>query len=162
MSVLQDEQKPIMLRPYQSDIIERATKAKGNVLIEAPTGAGKSVMAKHIAQDEAEKGGKVLIVAPKRVLLEQLANTFSNLNPQIIHGIKDYDKSHNVFVSTLQTAHKRQLGFTPTLILIDEVHFGFTGKMIERLLSDYRGKLIGLSATPYDKTGKTLKGLIYI
>ena len=148
----------ITLRPYQKHIIEEVGIQKGSVLIEAPTGAGKSVMASEIARNETEKEGKVLIVAPKLILLEQLQDTFRALNPQIIHGAKDYDKTHNVFISTIQTAHKRDLGFKPTMIMLDEVHFGFTGKMIEALLKDFDGRLIGLSATPYDKHGFPLKG----
>ena len=156
--ILEKQQGVIVLRPYQSDIVERATKAKGSVLIELATGGGKSVIAKDIIKHETEQGGKALIVAPKITLLEQLANTFDELHPQIIHGVKDYDSSHNVFVSTLQTAHKRKLGFTPTMIVIDEVHFGFTGKMIKQLLDSFTGKVVGLSATPYDKQGKVLQG----
>lgn len=148
----------MQLRPYQADIIDRASRAKGSVLIEAPTGAGKSVMAKFIARNEIDNGGTVLIVAPKITLIEQLTETFADLAPQVIHGGGKYDSGHNVFISTLQTAHRRKLGFIPTLIMVDEVHHGFTGKMIEQLLKDFDGKLIGLSATPYDKQGKRLQG----
>lgn len=42
--------------------------------------------------------------------------------------------------------------------MIDEVHYGFSGKMIEQLLQDFKGKVVGLSATPYDKQGKPLQG----
>ncbi len=146
------------LRPYQKNIIEDATSAEGSVLIEAPTGSGKSVMASEIARSEVAKGGIVLIVAPKIILLEQLQETFSMLKPQIIHGARDYDKAHSVFISTIQTAHKRDLGFEPTMILIDEVHYGFSGKMIKKLLLDFGGRLIGLSATPYDERGEALQG----
>jgi superfamily II DNA or RNA helicase len=149
---------PFTLRPYQEEIINQTTKARGSVLIEAPTGSGKSVIASKVALNETKKGGKVLIVAPKVILLEQLRDTFANLNPQIIHGPKDYDTEHNVFISTLQTAHKRELGFEPSMILIDEVHHGFSGKMIKQLLSNFNGRLIGLSATPYDQNGLHLDG----
>ena len=148
----------IELRPYQADIVKRASEAKGGVLIELPTGGGKTIIAKEIIRREIDKGGAALIVAPKVTLLDQIADTFKDLHPQIIHGPKDYDRGHNVFVSTLQTAHKRKLGFTPTLIVIDEIHFGFTGKMLKRLLEGFKGKVVGLSATPYDKQGKALEG----
>ena len=146
------------LRLYQRDIIERTVNAKGSVLIEAPTGSGKSVMAREIAKREIQRGGVVLVVAPKIQLLKQLAETFGDLRPEIIHQGKPYDKRHDLFVSTIQTAHRKKLGFDPTMIIVDEVHHGFTGKMIERLLKAFKGRLIGLSATPYDKEGKPLKG----
>ncbi len=145
-------------RPYQTDIINIATDAKGSVLIESPTGSGKTYMAKQIIQNEIKNNGKALIVAPKINLLDQMADTFIDLAPQIIHGQKDYNPEHNVFVSTLQTAYQRELGFTPSMILIDETHYGFTGKMINKLLDGFDGKVVGLSATPYDKKGNPLEG----
>ena len=127
-------------------------------LVESPTGSGKSYMGRQIADIELKGGGKVLVVAPKLHLLSQLAEAFSEFDPQIIQGSRKYDPSHNVFVSTLQSVYRRELGFEPTLIIIDEIHFGFSGKMIEKLLDGYKGKLIGLSATPYDNRGAPLKG----
>jgi len=152
------ENLDLILRPYQIEIAKRVKKSEKSVLIEAPTGSGKSVIASEIAKDEIAKGGIVLIVAPKVILLEQLQETFFTLEPQIIHGPKDYDRNHSVFISTLQTAHKRELGFEPSMIMIDEVHFGFSGKMIEMLLSNFNGRLIGLSATPYDQNSKPIEG----
>jgi len=157
-TILEQKKGAFELRSYQKYIIDDVADATGSVLVEAPTGSGKSVMANEIAKHESEKGGKVLIVAPKIILLEQLQETFHQLEPQIIHGAQDYDKEHNVFISTIQTAHKRDLGFEPTMILIDEVHFGFSGKMIKELLAEFDGRLVGLSATPYDKMGKLLQG----
>ena len=148
----------IVLRPYQRDIVVRVIEGVGNTLIQSPTGSGKSVIAKEILQQLTADGKKALIVAPKINLLQQLSDTFRDLNPQIIHSKAKYDVNQSVFISTVQTAHKRDLGFEPDIILIDEVHFGFSGKMIEQLLKDFKGRLIGLSATPYDKKGELLKG----
>lgn len=148
----------IKLRDYQKDIIKAVEICKGSVLIEVPTGGGKSVIASEIAKNEIKEGGKVLIVAPKIILLEQLQATFSEINPQVIHGSKKYDKTHSVFISTLQTSYKRDLGFEPTMIIIDEVHFGFSGKMIKKLLCNFNGRLIGLSATPYNQNGELIEG----
>ena len=153
-----DKKIELLLRPYQNSIVKTVKQSEGSVLIEAPTGSGKSVIACEIAKNEIVKGGKILIVAPKTILLDQLQETFSQLEPQIIHGTKDYDTSHSVFISTLQTAHKRELGFEPTMIIIDEVHFGFSGKMLQTLLKDFKGRLIGLSATPYDQNGEPIQG----
>lgn len=152
----------ITLRPYQTDIIEQCISSKEDTLIQAPTGSGKTVMAKEIATHEIANGGKVLIIVPKLALLDQVIETFNSMNPATIHGKLDYDPSHNLFVSTVQTAHKRDLGFEPTLILIDEIHYGFHGKMIKELLNDYTGRLIGLSATPYDTEGHVIQGFTKI
>ncbi|MCW8895005.1 DEAD/DEAH box helicase [Sulfurimonas sp.] len=157
-SASQKDTVEVILRPYQNSIIKSVKESQGSVLIEAPTGSGKSVVASEIAKNEILKGGKVLIVAPKIILLEQLQETFHKLDPQIIHGKRNYDETHSVFISTLQTAHKHKLGFEPTMIMVDEVHFGFSGKMIAKLLKGFTGRLIGLSATPYDQNSKLIEG----
>lgn len=162
-TLLPKEKRPdkFRLKSYQESIIKQISILDTSVLIEAPTGAGKSVIASQIAKDEIEKGGIVLVVAPKVILLKQLQETFSELRPQIIHGPGEYDAGCHMFISTLQTAHKRELGFDPTMIIIDEIHYGFSGKMIEQLLEEFDGRLIGLSATPYDQDGVLLKGFGY-
>ncbi len=158
MSILQPKDKNITLRPYQVDIIEQCNATRHDTLIMAPTGAGKTVMAKEIARHEINNGGTVLIVAPKTTLMDQTVEAFHELSPAVIHGEKEYDPGLNLFVSTVQTAHRRDLGFTPTMIIIDEIHYGFEGKMIKALLNDFKGRLVGLSATPYDAEGHIIEG----
>lgn len=55
---VQEAYAAFKLRPYQSDIVKQATDARGSVLIEAPTGAGKSVMAKEIIRNETSAGAQ--------------------------------------------------------------------------------------------------------
>ena len=145
-------------RPYQQDIIKRTGKADGSVLIELPTGGGKTFIAREVAREEIAKGGKVLFVAPRTVLLDQTVKTFEEFEPQVIHGNKKYDKNNSVFVSTLQTAHRRKLGFEPSMVIVDESHIGHDGKMMKSLLKDFRGRVVALSATPYNKRGEPLNG----
>ena len=99
----------IELRDYQKDIITRAIKSKGNILIQAPTGSGKTVIAEEIVKFHKESNKKTLFLAPKINLLEQTAKAFSNLNPQIIHGSnkEDIDTQAHSFVSTIQTISRR-------------------------------------------------------
>jgi len=151
------DETAIPLRPYQREIVDEVAACNGSVLVELPTGGGKTLIARHIAADEVERGGRVLFVVPKTILLEQTAEAFADLEPQIIHGQRDYDPNKRVFISTLQTAHRRTLGFAPSMIVVDEAHIGFSGKMLQTLLKDFDGRLIGLSATPYGKDGKPLE-----
>ncbi len=153
-----DEPIKLQLRPYQEDIVNTIANTDDNVLLEAPTGAGKTLMAHSIAKDELSKGGKVMFVAPRKSLLEQTITAFADLSPQVIHGNKKYNTDHNVFISTTQTSSRRvdKLPDGLTLIIIDEVHLGYSGKDIKRLLKDYSGRVVALSATPYDKNGKLL------
>lgn len=149
------------LRPYQKDIVDRANKSTRNVLIQAPTGAGKTFIAQNIVQHNKSKNKRSLFLAPKLNLLDQTAKAFADLNPQVIHGSnkKELDKNSYAFVSTIQTMSRR-----PELlesmkfdyIILDEMHYGAKGKMQEVIKNAHAGRIIGLSATPYDSDGKLL------
>ncbi|MGJ0319024.1 DEAD/DEAH box helicase [Aliarcobacter cryaerophilus] len=151
----------IELRDYQKDIITRAIKSKGNILIQAPTGSGKTVIAEEIVKFHKDSNKKTLFLAPKINLLEQTAKAFANLNPQIIHGSnkEDIDTQAHSFVSTIQTISRR-VDFLSSMnfdyIIFDEMHYGVKGKMQEIIKNIHKGKIIGLSATPYDEEGKLL------
>ncbi|MGH2308100.1 DEAD/DEAH box helicase [Aliarcobacter sp. ERUVET-8] len=151
----------IELRDYQKDIITRAIKSKGNILIQAPTGSGKTVIAEEIVKFHKDADKKTLFLAPKINLLEQTAKAFANLNPQIIHGSnkEEIDTQAHSFVSTIQTISRR-VDFLSSMnfdyIIFDEMHYGVKGKMQEIIKNIHKGKIIGLSATPYDEEGKLL------
>ncbi|MFA5454992.1 MAG: DEAD/DEAH box helicase [Sulfurimonas sp.] len=152
------EQGKIKLRDYQLDIIKQTLNSDKSTLIQVPTGGGKTLIAKEIIVDLVGRLNlQVLFVAPQIILMEQTEKVFKSLNPHVVHGIKKYDKNHKVLVSTIQTAGRRDIN--PDVIIIDEIHYGFKGKMIERLIKDKPNtRVIGLSATPYDKDGEQLKG----
>lgn len=144
--------------PYQQDIIDRTIEFKGNTLIQLPTGGGKTLISYSIAIELCNKyNNQILFIAPKINLMEQTLNTFKNSKPQKIHKNTPYDKNHPILISTIQTASRRDLN--PDVIIIDEIHYGFDGKMIENLIKDKPNiRIIGLSATPYDRNGRLLQG----
>lgn len=149
------------LRDYQQDIVDKVFQTNESTLIHLPTGSGKTLVAKEIVRILTKDFNKqVLFVAPTKTLMIQTKDKFTeeplSINSKLIHG-KDYDKNHHVLISTIQTASKRDIN--PDVIIIDEVHYGYDGKMIEKLIKDKSNlRVIGLSATPYDKDGNELKG----
>jgi len=150
-----------ILRPYQIDIINRAIASCGNVLIQAPTGSGKTLIVQKIIHHHKNSNKKTLFLAPKINLLSQTLKAFQNLNPQIIHGSSKerIDKNAHAFVSTIQTMCKRtnlleEMKFD--YIVFDEMHYGASGNMQKVIKAAHSGKIIGLSATPYDRAGKLL------
>ena len=123
-----------------------------------PTGGGKTVIAKFIAKKSAKR---ILFLAPRIELLDQTIEEFEELSPQIIHGTSKYDEAQRIFVSTLQTISQRSelLDILKIdLIIIDEIHYGASGKMQELIRERHKGCFIGLSATPYDINGVLLSG----
>lgn len=154
-------------RNYQKDIIEQAINSNKSTLIQIPTGGGKTFIAYEIATDLIAKfNQQVLFIAPKENLMNQTAREFKFARPHIVHSsnrndknIKTYDfKTYPLLISTLQTAYRRD-NINPDVIIIDETHFGFDGKMINTLMKNNKhSRIIGLSATPYDKYGRQLQG----
>ncbi len=154
-------------RDYQKDIISQAVNSKESTLIQIPTGGGKTFIAYEIATDLIAKfDQQVLFVAPRENLVHQTAEEFKFARPHIVHSsnkkdkdIKTYDSNtYPLLISTLQTAYRRE-NINPDVIIIDETHFGFDGKMINKLIeSNKHSRIIGLSATPYDKYGRQLQG----
>ena len=125
------------LRDYQKDIVAQVVNSDKSTLIQIPTGGGKTFIAYEIATDLIAKFDKqVLFVAPRENLVHQTAEEFKFARPHIVHSsnkkdkdIKTYDfKTYPLLISTLQTAYKRD-NINPDVIIIDETHFGFDGKI---------------------------------
>lgn len=147
-------------RPYQQDIINKTLETTKSTLIQLPTGGGKTIISKEIAIGLINNfNKKILFVAPKIVLMNQTLETFKGLKPQKVHGYNNkFDKDHHILISTLQTASRRN-SLNPDVIIIDEVHFGYEKKMLNKIMEyNQKARIIGLSATPYDENGYPLKG----
>lgn len=148
------------IRPYQDDIIKKTLETTKSTLIQLPTGGGKTIISKEIAIGLINNfNKKILFIAPKIVLMDQTLDTFKGLKPQKVHGSNNkFDKNHHILISTLQTASRRN-SLNPDVIIIDEVHFGYEKKMLNKIMEyNPKARLIGLSATPYDENGYPLKG----
>ena len=146
------------LREYQQDIINsvRTAIALGakRILVSAPTGSGKTLIAKNIMTLSRAKGKKVLFTVPLTPLIEQTYDEFGKDGISIIRGNdKRYNPNADVHVGTIQTLNNRELPDVDVVIL-DEVHYGHGAKMLTKILEHYKEKVvIGLSATPITEKG---------
>lgn len=145
-------------KDYQKDILNQVISTDASTLIQLPTGSGKTFIAKLIALELTSKDQRVLFVTPQENLMEQTMEEFKSLRPQKVHGAAKYDPQHLISVSTNQTAKNRK-DLKPDVIIVDEIHYGYTGKMLAELKdANPNSRIIGLSATPYDQDGVLLKG----
>ena len=147
------------LRNYQQEMIDRlevAWKQYRSVMLQMPTGTGKTVlMAEVIRRKMAEvrrkKSDGILIVAHRRELLDQIRGTVKYF------GI-DMEKEH-VIVESIQKlsrggyptpnpSPKKGGEFSPSLVIIDEAHHALAKTY--RMLWDRwpKAKFLGLTATP--------------
>lgn len=146
------------IKEYQQDIVNQVISTNASTLIQLPTGSGKTFIAKLIALELTSKDQRVLFVTPQENLLEQTMEEFKSLRPQKVHGPLKYDPHHLISISTNHTAKNRK-DLQPHVIIVDEIHYGYSGKMLAELKeANPNSRIIGLSATPYDSDGVLLKG----
>ena len=113
-----------------------------------PTGAGKSLVIAAIARYFS--GVQVLILTPRRKLLQQARKKLSR------HGVlssslgNDLGDAHRLIIGTFQTVMQRLDLQTPVVIIIDECHLVPTNSRYSQLLDRFPDAVvIGLTATPF-------------
>lgn len=150
------------LRSYQSALIEEARAAiragQSSILLQAPTGAGKTALCAHMLGTAAARGQQSWFVVHRRELIRQSARTFHGVG--IPHGIVAAgfagDARQPVQICGVQTlAQRHQRMRRPRLIVWDECHHVAAASWA-RIHAAYPDAIhIGLSATPerLDGTG---------
>lgn len=153
-------------RPHQERAVELLRTSLSRVqrtILVAPTGAGKTFIAFMLAKLALDKGNRVLIIAPKRDLINQTYEKFSLYGlsyymTKLMAGYP-YHQDMPVVVASADTLWSR--GFRneridppdAQLVLIDECHL-FGGKARSKLLARYSmAKTVGLTATPVGANG---------
>jgi DNA repair protein RadD len=154
----------IQLRGYQNEIVTRAGEAlrvHDSVLIQMPTGTGKTVVASAITQRANSKSNKVWFACHRDFLMAQTAGTFKSFS--IDYGFIAATKvanaqAENQIAAIASLKRRIEKLPVPDLVFIDEAHHcsaaGWTF-CIEHWLG-HGAKIVGLSATPRRLDGKGL------
>ena len=147
------------LRPRQEVCIEAIRQAVKSghkrIVVQAPTGFGKTLTAAHLIHGSVQKGRRPIFTVPSITLVEQTLKAFEAEGLSDIGIIQAQhertDWAAQIQIASLHTLIKRALPEVD-LILIDECHENFDG-LNERLDGDeWKDKIaIGLSATPWAK-----------
>jgi len=154
----------VNLFPDQSDMIERVVRSlqRGNkaVLLQSPTGSGKSVMASEIVRRAVAKGSSAWFMVPRRELIRQMSATFNDFD--IRHGYisagSKYRPMQDVYICGTDTIKTRLTSLAPPrLAIVDETHYGGDGlDRIIKWLELHGTTILGLSATPWKLSGQGL------
>lgn len=145
------------LRDYQRDTITQLRRAiaggSRRPVVQAPTGAGKTVIAAAIVKMAREKGNRVIFCVPALSLINQTVERFQQNGIhevgviQGIHEMTDYRQP--VQVASVQTLMRRDFA-KADLVIIDEAHVSF--KFYHDWFNREEWKdvpIIGLTATPW-------------
>ncbi len=161
------EVEPLVLRDYQVRSIDGVhdlmRSGKRRVILVAPTGAGKRIIATWWANTCAEKRRDLLFVTDRTLLVNQMSAELAGLElPHgLIMGDHEEQRTHRVQLATIQSLDSRYLsedtdGLPPAnLIIIDEAHKAI--ESYKALLSKYpHASVVMLTATPVGPKGVTL------
>jgi superfamily II DNA or RNA helicase len=134
-------------------------------MVQAPTGAGKTLLAAAMVDAARRKGNKVLFVVPALSLIDQTVEAFHREGltdvgvMQAAHHMTDWTQP--IQIASVQTLMRRRLP-DAQFAIIDEAHrwFDFYGGWFAD--PEWRDKpIIGLSATPWTRgLGKYYDDLI--
>ena len=144
---------------------------EGNPCVVLPTGAGKTIILALLCQWVRSWGGRVLILAHVRELLEQAADKLNQMAPDLHVGIYsaglDRREMHcDITIAGIQSIYQRAREFDPfDLVIIDEAHLlSPDGEgMYRTFLKEARYqnpniRMVGLTATPYRTSSGMLCG----
>lgn len=149
-------------REFQTNIINNTRKSlrtNRNVLIQAPTGAGKTVIATIISDSVVKKGNLLYFICHRQELIEQTAKTFAKngIAFSFIASGYSYNPQCKVQICSIDTLKNRYERLPkPSVAIWDECHhLGAAGwsKVHGFYDTTYH---IGLSATPQRLDGKGL------
>jgi|tagenome__1003787_1003787.scaffolds.fasta_scaffold20962856_4 DNA repair protein RadD len=159
------------LRPYQravvADFHREVAAGRKRVLLVAPTGAGKTILAAAIIQASAADRKPALVLAHRREIVGQTSNKLWDVG--IRHGIIQAGTPPRPFedvqVASVQTLWSRAMRSNAMelpvaeLLVIDEAHH-CPAETYQKIIDAYPDAvLLGLTATPCRGDGRGLGGI---
>lgn len=152
------------LRAYQTRIIDdtrSALRSHRSVLIQLPTGGGKTALAAFMIGRAAERGKRSWFVCHRDFLLTQTAGALDTVGVEygFISAGKEWNPYRHVQIASIDTLRRRLDRLTPPdLIVWDEAHH--TAAKSWDAVRGWAGdhcRHIGLTATPSRLDGKGLE-----
>ena len=161
------ERKPpaIELREFQAKAIgetRTALREHRAVLLQSPTGAGKTVMASFMMSTAVAKGGRPWFVCNRDFLVDQTSKTLERVGLE--HGMiaagRPFNPHRAAQVCSVDTLKNRlariPLACWPNLLIFDEAHHSAAAGWAKIIEYFHSSKVVGLSATPQRLDGKGL------
>ena len=151
----------IQLYDYQEEMrrrIDTAFKSCQSVMVQMPTGTGKTYLLASVVYGEIEQSDKanVWIVVHRRELVEQIEETlgkFGEIQNDKVNFEKTFSllsEEHRIKVMSIQwlSRHYEELEEQPSLIVVDEAHHAVAKTYAEVMNAYPEAKKLGMTATP--------------
>ena len=153
------------LRQYQQDLIDQTRKqmqlGHKNVLIQLPTGGGKTAIASYMIKSAYEKGFQIWFICNRQELVDQTARSLYKIGIPFsyIAAGYEYDAKKSVFVCSIQTLNRRLSSIVnkPKMIYWDETRGIAATSWSNVFHNNPQAFHIGLDATPCRLSGEPLK-----
>lgn len=160
---LQEALLPPTLRSYQADMLLQALaymqQGYRRILIQAPTGAGKTVLAGALMGAALDLGMRSQFIVHRKELINQTSASFdrSGLPHGFVAAKRPFDPLAMVQLAGVQTLVNRLAALLPpNLAIVDECHHATAGTWARVLASYPDAYIIGLTATPQRLDGRGL------
>lgn len=160
------------LRPYQSEAAQAVFNEWGSetrrTAVVLPTGTGKSTVIGKVASESARMGLRVVMLAHRGELLDQMADTVTAVAPDLPRpGIvrAEHDESHAQIIAasfqTLTNDYRLGLVGERQVVLCDETHH-VTAASYRRVVESFGADTFfcGFTATLRREDGKALRDMI--
>ena len=151
----------ITLRDYQKKAVDEVfnyiCNNKGNPVVIAPTGSGKSILIAEIIRKSLKwwPGTRILMLTHQKELIEQDMDKLKKIAPELDMGIysaslKSKDASHDVTFASIQSICKNKEDKF-NVVLVDECHLINNNESgnYRSYLGMLNCRVIGFTATPY-------------
>ena len=151
------------LYDFQQKIVDdlAATLAKkDSVVVQSPTGTGKTIMAGEISRRISLREKRVLILVHRRELIYQFVDTLKEYGLKAEIGViapgYSYVPFQPIQIASVQSLVRRKGNLRPDFIFIDEAHHARAATW-EKIFAKFpNAKRIGFTATPQRLDGKGL------
>ncbi|NEO45313.1 MAG: DEAD/DEAH box helicase [Moorea sp. SIO4A3] len=149
------------LRDYQeslvSDIFSEWKKGNRRVMAQLPTGGGKTCVLSAIANYFTQQNLKVLAIAHRKELIEQLSQKLQEITGMPVGCIKagiPLEPQHSIQVASIQTLVRRKPYPEADLIIIDEAHHAASKSYTDTMAAYPDAHIVGFTATPTRTDGQ--------
>lgn len=154
------------LRNYQVEMLKKIHFFLGQsrkVMVQSPTGSGKTVTFSYLAKDYLEQGKRITIVAHRAELIYQTAEKIKSIcgvEPGLVIPQEKPNYDSPIQIAMKDTAKNRLKHLQPAdLIIVDEAHHSICKSYESIINHSENSHLVGFSATPVRNDGQGFQNL---